>query len=229
MLKSQKPKDPEIISGSIQLSIRFKNVLFPFNQIVFLGAIEKIGFVPIQKIPPPPAQRGVRFAIGGEVAVKGNIYLSMVDEKQVLSLRGVDPNALAVELNNIENLILEEFAFDSEKNAFFYEFLGNLTYKASDDPINSFKNISEKFAFLEKLARISGRKLGLFGLRLVDPSAIPNQIDWYEFNIEPDLNHSRQWYSINTVFRNGKKSEVESFCKKFFEISNDFIKELGNH
>lgn len=210
-----------IVSATVRLSVRYLSVLFPFNQSILLSVLPRIGFVTPQNVPLPPSR--TRLAATGQIATKGDVRLSIQDEKFVLGVSAPDVEAAVRELGSVEDLLTKELGFDSEGHAHFYEVIADMVVAADCSPIEVLPSCFSGVKLFGDLSQILGQAVSNFTLRLVPPSGSPTERNWFDITIEPDLTNPTHWYSVNTVYRQQERQKVLTFTLKLPDTVNAIL------
>ena len=221
-MNSQSPAPAlHIVSATVRLSVRYLSVLFPFNQSIFLSVLPRIGFVTPQSVPLPPSR--TRLAVTGQIATKGDVRLSIQDEKFVLGVSAPDVETAVRELGSVEDLLKQEVGFDSEGQSQFYEVLADMVVAADYNPIEVLPSCFTGVKLFGDLSQILGQAVSNFTLRLVPRPGSPTERNWFDITIEPDLTNPTHWYSVNTVYRQQERQKVLTFTLKLPDTVNAIL------
>lgn len=199
---------------SIRFSIRFNYVLFPFDTVELISILMKSGYAPTAPPPPAAPPRGIRFTITGTIARKGEILIDINDDRGILSATSPSPALSINGLNEVLQLIRTNLNVDLEKQASFYELIGHTALETDRHPFEKIGNIIKGNKIIEKLGEVLGEDVSLFTLKLAPRGHVPNQTEWFDLTIEPDIIKTST-YNISAVFRSHEKSEVQKFTEEF--------------
>ncbi len=210
-----------ILFRQLSLAVRFRSILFPFDTVQFLRALEHNGFVVLSQIGEIPF--GARLDVGGVVARKGPVSVAIDLEKQILGVHTPNPQVAADEFSLVEGLLAQEFDLDITQIAAFYEFLATCDVKANKNPMKQLQAHLGSDPFLQKISAVLGKDTIPFGLRLVPRDAEPNSPEWFEFRIEPKISLPSKEYNVIVVHRSAKRETIISFAKTFNSTLSNLV------
>lgn len=194
-----------------RFSTRLKSLFFPIDGRDLIEVVKKIGY---QATPPPtPMPRGARVRLGltGDFAKKEGITLDVNSDRGILGA-SADTSDLAIKaFDEFSALILDEFGIDLEKESRFYEIIAEVKFDSDENPLKSIADIFEGSPLVSKVGEILKHDVSLYTLRFVTKDKVPNQEEWLDITIEPDLLMPHQKYAVSVVFRSKDKSIVKSF------------------
>ncbi len=210
--KASKRRDFKNVS--IRFSIRMNYVLPPFDAIELIDTLVKGGYTPT--IPPQPRPpRGVRLGFAGPIARKGETTIDTNDERGILGATSPSP-ALAVQsLNELLQLIKSNLGIDLDKTVTFYEMIGHMDIDTDQNPLEKIGQIHKENTSLKEFSEILGKDVSVFSLRLIPRNEIPNQTEWLDITIEPDIIKTTSTYNVSAVYRSPDKSKVQKFTEEF--------------
>ncbi|MCP8316889.1 MAG: hypothetical protein H3Z51_08540 [archaeon] len=82
------------------------------------------------------------------------------------------------------------------------------------NPLESISDMFQRNYLVSNIGKILEQDLSMFTLRFVTRGKVPNQDEWFDITIEPDILMPTQRYAISIVFRSKDKSVVERFGEK---------------
>lgn len=205
----------------VSLAVKYNSVLFPFDPVQFLRALPKQGFVLSEKIGPVPL--GARFDITGIVGRRGEVAIRLNTHRQILGVNALHPTAVLDEMDSVESLLKTEFDFDSTGLAQYYEFLGGLTVMAKGNPLESWHTHFAQVPIVNTFSEVLGTDVSLYGIRLSPKAEVPNQVNWFDIRIEPQILSATDRHSIEIVFRHAVRDEVFGFVRKLEETLRVFL------
>lgn len=200
--------------ASIRFSIRFNYVLFPFDTGELISILTKYGYAPAAPPPPLAPSRGIRFAMTGTIARKGGMTIDINDDRGILAATAPSSTLAISGLNEVLQLIRTNLNVDLEKQASFYELIGHGAFETDKNPLETIGKITKGNKVIEKLSEVLGEDVSLWTLKLASRGHVPNQVEWFDLTIEPDLMRSST-YNVSAVFRSQDKSRVQKFTEEF--------------
>jgi len=194
---------------NFRISIRLESLFFPIDGRDLIEAVRKIGYQVAQTASPPEARGRVGFT--GQFAQKGSIKLDTNFDRGVLGVAADTPDLAIRAFDELVTFIRNEFRIDLEKESRFHEIIAEIKFDSDENPLKSVAHIFERNPFVSKVGKILKQDVTLFTLRFVTKDKVPNQEEWLDVTIEPDLVIPQQKYAISVVFRSKDKSVVKSF------------------
>lgn len=197
---------------SIRFSIRMNYVLSPLDSAELIDVVVKAGYARTAPLPPR-RPTGVRFGFTGTIAQKGETMIDINDERGFLGATGPSPASAIQGLNEVLQLVKTNLKVDLEGMAAFYEMIGNLEVETDVNPLEKIGQLSERNKSFEEFGKIMDEDVAPFSLKLIPKGKIPNQTEWFEITIKPDLIKPTT-YRITAVYRSKDKSKVQKFVNE---------------
>lgn len=197
----------------LSLAVKYNTVLFPFDTVLFLQAISKQGFILSDEIGPIPS--GARLQLRGRVATKGDISIRVDTDRHIVAVEVLNPESAIEQLDLIESLLHDDLAFDSSGLIHFYEFGSDLVVKSVKNPLESWQTHFAHVPVIEKISNILGRETALYGVTVALKGADPNQSNWFDLRINPQILSATNNYAVKVVFRDAERDEVIGFVRGF--------------
>lgn len=173
--------------------------------------LRNLGYTITVRLPP----KGFKVSIGGSgpVAVKGNIIIDINSDKMIIGVSSPDPESCINEFITIEKAVAS--SIEILKEAYFYELLAEIEVKTDMDPMNLLRKISPNNIVVQELSRALGEPLYVFGYRLTREGASPEEREWIDVEIVPNLGkrpHSSLYIAF--VYRSKELEKVIEIGKK---------------
>jgi len=199
---------------SIRLSTRMNYVLFPFDTTELIDVLVKAGYT--RTAPPPPFRRlkGARLGFTGTIARKGEIVIDINDERGFLGATSPSATSTIQGFDEVLQLAKTNLKVDLEGMAAFYEFIGNLEVETDLNALEKIGQLYEGNKPIEDFGKIMGEAVSHFSLRLAPKGENPNQTEWFDITIEPELIKTST-YRISAIYRSKDKSKVQKFIEEF--------------
>ncbi|MGH7204579.1 MAG: hypothetical protein ACREI2_00060 [Nitrospiraceae bacterium] len=197
----------------VSLSVRYNSVLFPFDTIQFLSTISKEGFLQQQQ-PVGPLPPGVRIEASGIVGRKGAVSVRIDADRLIFGVNAPDVETVLSEMNTLESLLKSAHSFESSSLAKFYELLAGITIKAKKNPVECWRSHFAEVPVLKKMSQLLERRISPFGVRLAPSGELPNQTNWFEIHIVPNVPLSTDYHDVEVVYRHSSREDVFTFAKK---------------
>ncbi|MCL0066154.1 hypothetical protein M1N79_04690 [Dehalococcoidia bacterium] len=205
---------------SLSLNERFKNVLYPVDLPVLLRLLPNIGYVVTKKI-----LKGV-LEPGEPWAVKGNVELLVNQDNKTLGVEGREISQVVDGFSELRAFWLDELSPCPDAETHYVELAGNGILRSLKNPTEVFTRFWSQSERLQRLSKTVGLDAVNFGLRLVPQNAAPNNADWFDLLIQPDVISSGNHYRINIAWRNKDvQTALESF-RKVNETIRAVIREI---
>lgn len=206
----------------LSFAVKYSSVLFPFDQVQFLKALSREGF--IVSVSPDTVAFGQKLQLTGSVGRKGDVQVILYSDKRVLSVhvQSGDVKTLVTEMASLEALLKREFYLESQDLSEYYEFLATLVVKAEINPLTTWGSLSTEISIVNEASEALGREVSLFGIKLVPKLEVPNQTNWFSLSLEPSIESPKSHHNVEVVFRDASSSQVIGFVTGF----EDLLKKL---
>ena len=131
-------------------------------------------------------------------------------ERGILGIDGRGVSEVIDDFIALEDWIREELSLDLSQEARFYELIleGSLTVGPARDPIDTLKHLYEGSPHLSSFAKVVGRDVTNFGVRLVEKGQAPSANTWWDIRVEPSIQRGNTAYTVNVVFRDPGRDKV---------------------
>jgi len=217
-MSSDKPK---IMTQEARCGVRLNYVIFPIDFRELRHALAKNGYELSsvgERIPSPPAR--IRFS--GDVARKGETSVIFESESGVVAVVGKSLQEVKDSFEELARVIDSELGVNLHGNIKYYSY--NVHYKVDTGktPRNEIAKAENK-DYIARFGQALGKDLSSFSIRLVPKDAIPNQENWFDIAIEPDVMNDKL-YHVGVIFRNPNKGKTERFVK---DLENALLRLIG--
>lgn len=193
--------------GRITVGINLDTVLFPITFIELISSLEKGGY-DINKAIPFPRPIG-RFIGSGQIARKGNVGVSVDGGDKSITMIGTSLEDTIEEFDSFLKTLQIDYSLQLDEIASYYQFVAHYEYKTKKDPFSIIGN-SCIFPKIEELAKIIETPIKTFSIRFASADNIPNDKNWFDINIAPDVQRN-DGYVIDVVYRNEDKEFYRTF------------------
>ena len=200
---------PSVLTREAKYLVRLKYVLFPIDFRDIRKALTRNAYELVPIRGPIPG-RPTRISWEGSVARKGE---TVVSYNTLLGLIGVTHKTIEEAKKGFEELagITEkELGINLHSNVWYYEVGTHFNIETETPPVHRMAKITAGNPYFSKFAKVLGRDVSMFSVRLTPSNVIPNQEDYFEITIEQDILLANA-YHIGVLFRNKKRSEIEKF------------------
>lgn len=208
------------------LSIGFRKLLFPIDVRLFLNILPEEGYILEEDVFKIRRRFGGQITISGDIARKGDFRLAINSEKGFIGVDGPEPLSVVEEISTLTKVLEDRLQIDLESTASFYEFLADGSLKTTKPPLETFLQASEAFLPMAKISKAFGENVSFYGLRLASAGQEPNQPDFLDIRIEPNIVHTRNFYSFSATYRMSEFDKVAEFAKGFSSKLTDIIRIL---
>lgn len=210
---------------NIRFSMRMNYVLPPYDTIELVDVLVKAGYTRLIPAPPPQLSRlkGARLAFAGPIARKGEIVIDINDDRGIMGAASPSPTLSIQGFNDVIQLIKTNLKVDFESIAAFYELIGNMEIETDMNPLERFEQLSKSNMPIEEFSKTMGEAVSLLSLKLSPKGKIPNQMEWFQITIEPDLTKATSTYRISAVYRSEDKSKVQKFITEFLSKISEML------
>jgi hypothetical protein len=207
----------EVRYSRVALVVRYGSVLFPFDALAFAMSLSKLDFFLPERLDEAIASLpfGARLEPSGTIARKSDTIVRLNTDRQTLGVYATAPQQCLHQMEAIESLLEEELAVDSSAHAVFYEFLADLTVAADSSPVERWGSLLASMPLIQQVSGLLGVDTCPFGLRLVPKGSVPNQEDWFDIRIEPQVQSPHERYYVNVVYRKASRETVFGFARSF--------------
>lgn len=213
MDKLQKP-ELEVRWASVRLVERFMNVLYPFDIRMLLRLLPNIGYVVPQK-----RLKGVMEA-GEAVAIKGNLELILDSANKALGIEGNGIPEVIDGFKELRSFWMNQLNPSPTAVTHYVELGGEGVVKSKNNPVEAFSNFWSKSEIIQGITDIVGIDVVNFGFRLVCRDKNPNNTDWFDLRIQPDVLSSGNQYYTNIVWRSG---DLETLLNSIATVNDKIL------
>ena len=190
-------------------SVRLDTMFFPLAFSELRDIAGKAGFTlpeRLRQIPQMSLPRG-GVVVSGGIGEKPNTRFNVEPERSIVTVEGNKVDEVLADFDLIEELAQKEFSVDFVQARRFYEFIADLSILSSVDPIKAMARLSS-WKLQSQFSKILGQPTTNFGVRLVKKGQPPDEVEWFDYRIEPLIAKSRSAYYSNVVYRSSDKTRV---------------------
>lgn len=195
---------------SLRLVERFKNVLYPIDLPMLLRLLPNIGYVVSKKI-----LKGV-LEPGESLAMKGNVELTLNQDNKTIGVVGREVSEVVDGFSELRSFWLDQLHPSPSAETHYIELGGEAIVRSLKNPVEVFTGFWAQSARVQQLSKTVGFDVVNFGLTLVPQNVDPNNTDWFNLRIQPQVISSANHYYINIVWRN---KNIETTLDKFRKVN----------
>lgn len=195
----------------VDYSVRLGYVIFPLDFRDLMDALVRNGYelpTPTRPLPPRPTRVGGT----GTIARKGEYEVRVNTDMGVIGIHGKSLDATMDAFEELCKVISNELHLDLEKNVRLYMINAHYNLDTGKNPCDQIARVTGENPYFAKFDEILGRQISLFSIRLMPKGKIPNQEEWFDISIEPDILKVGTYY-IHLIFRNPDKKKSMNFIK----------------
>jgi len=200
----------KLMNTNVRVAIRCNYLIFPVEGWDLLATLAKAGYAILGPLPSRPP-RGVRIGYAGGLARKAENIIDGNDERGFLGVSGPSFASAMRGLEELLQLIKTNMGIDLTEKSRFYEIIGHLDIETDKSPLERLGRAMGNEEISKTFNSIFGYSPSYFSLRLVPQGKVPNQEEWFDITIEPDLIKAMSRYNVSVVFRSADKSKVQAF------------------
>ena len=219
--------DVEITFTRLHLSMRFKDVLFPFEQSLFLRYLPELGYSisgQIRQVLPP---LGGHLEVKGVIATKGaDIRVAINPENPSLGIAAPDCGTLVDTFEEVEAALRERLHLNSEEHALFYEVDARATVHTGSNPTAVLRKHAAPKAIVAGGEALFGEPCANATFRLVPTTGSASSADWFDLIVEPFWGSPETFYVANLVFRNSDRQRVVGLARELAPKLEQFVETL---
>jgi hypothetical protein len=195
-----------------RFSLRLSDVLFPVDGRELADALAHVGY----SIQPgiPPARARVRVSFAGEIARKNGITIDGNSDRGILGVTAKSYDSAMAVYEELRAILSNELKINIEERSRFFEIIAEYKFDSVKNPLASISKAFGGTRTLKDISDIFSHKTSMYSLRLVSKGKVPNQEEWLDITIEPDLIKPDSTYNIAVIFRSSQKKIVEQFGKE---------------
>ncbi|WP_457549686.1 hypothetical protein [Archaeoglobus sp.] len=206
-----------------KVACRYFSYLSLFDARDVAEIMQKLGFKPVAKLPPP--EFGERIGMAGYIAEIDRNLIYVDTDKQVFRVVSFDFVDIPNSLNTLK-LIVNEVNARYNVLPDFYELAWELTIETDKNVLEIFQKQSQKISLLNDINSELVLNFALFGIRLF--SGTPNSPKWFDIRIEPNLSRNGMGYHIGVIYRDKDWSEFSEQVMKTPDIIKKLIEHIEN-
>jgi hypothetical protein len=212
---------PLVVTYNISLAIVTNDVFFPIDIRDFREVLAKNGYQiePLTKsLPPRPAH----FQASGYFARKNEFVVNIETINNQLGLEGSSSERIVEAFNELIDIVEKQIQVNLKSNVKFYESIGSYGIQATESAIKQFGLLTNMIIFNQKIENILSIPTQLFGLKFCPKNAMPNQIEWFNIDVYPDVLQPNK-FACNVVFRSKEKDKVDKWVSQDKELIKNII------
>lgn len=194
-----------------RFSTRLNDVLFPIDGRELADALAKAGYSIPPKLPPARARATIRFT--GEIARKNGVIVDGNSDRGVLGVTAKSWDSAINSYNELSSIIQSDLDINIDERSRFFEIIAEYKIESPKNPLKSIGNIFSKNRIIKNVNDIFEQKTSMYSLRFTPQEKIPNQEEWLDITIEPDLTKPTSIYNVSVIFRSVEKEKVLNFGK----------------
>ena len=205
----------EIVFSRFRLSIRLQSIFFPAQATEMTRQLAASGFEIV--VPGDELMQGLggaRVEMTGRVAIKDGSLVDLNMEKGIIGLNGIRADRTEADFALVEAAAAG--LFDVYEAVWFYETIINGTAFAGEDATAIVGRLPGRVPILAAAGKIWGEELTSYGLRLTSVGRKPNQEEWTDIKMEPDIRRG-DLFVFEGVRRSREKERVLEFMRNFAE------------
>jgi len=196
----------------IRLSVRLNQIIFPIDGFELIDAFRRGGYILLTSPPPlRPLARGAMLEFRGPIAQKGENIIDGNSDRGFLGVEGPSYESAIRGFNELKELIKGNFGIDFDEGARFYEIIAKFDVDTVKNPLEAVSRVFGDNGLMATIDNILEQETSIFSLRFTPKGRIPNQEEWFDITIEPDLIKPTTTYAILLIYRGADRSKVEKF------------------
>jgi len=210
-------KSPKMMTQEARYGVQLSRLIFPLDFRDFRLALAKNGYElsPVRELPPPPA----RISFSGVIARKSETTIVADSEAGEIVVVGRSLQQAVASFGDLANVVATELGVDLHARVRLYSLIVHYRLETGKMPLKEIPKADNK-EYVSKFSSVMKEDLSSFSIRLSPRGEAPNQEDWFDIAIEPDVIDENR-YHIGVVFRNSRKEKTETFIK---DLENNLLK-----
>jgi hypothetical protein len=204
----------------------YGTVLFPFDALAFVAALERHDYVLVQEL----AQAGLgaqRIEVSGVVARRGDVGVYLNTERYSIGVVSASPEILVEEIESLHTVVRDDLDADPLAALRYCEFVASLTARAYANPLEMGHGHFAAHPLVQRISATLGSPVAPYGVRLGSARQNPNQTDWTELKIEPLAPVAASTYIVEAIFRRSERNDVLTFVRGFDATVDAVLRALG--
>lgn len=220
-MNSESSSFPGLTVQEARYSVRLKYVMFPIDFRDLRDALARNGYE-LALIRGSIPDRPIRISFSGEIARKGEVRISIDSSESEITVRGRSREETTTAFEQLSKIIETELGIDLHLNVWYYEFIAHYLLDTKKRPLEEIAKVTRGNPYFSNFSKVLGEEASLFAIRLSPRSKIPNQADWFDISIEPDVLNA-DFYHIGVVFRNPNRKNTEKFIKGLEKVLVELV------
>lgn len=205
----------------VSITAKLNTILFPFDVHDYASALSETGYLIEEPFGILPA--GLSIKVSGIVGRKANAVAHIDMSKYLVGVHSTDTETAVEEYLAYEHILESKFKLRLQEIALYHEFITVLDITTDKDPVESFTGKFKDNKFVKSIGKTIGSEVSIFGARFYPAGEHPNQLNWYEFRIEPKVEQSNTHYRVYSVWRHESLKEVFGFINSFDDLLTSII------
>ena len=135
------------------------------------------------------------------------LLLLLNTEKGVVGVTGPNVDSTLDAMNEIKKIFQDDF-YTSKREYRFFELSALMHRESKINPINTMSKIAKGVRYIEGRAKILQTDLAVRSIRFSPPNKSPQDLDYFDFTIEPSTNLPTKLFLISVIYRQRELSDL---------------------
>jgi hypothetical protein len=204
--------------------VRLEYILFPLEYRELRDILAKNGYE-LSLLPAPIPPRPSRISYSGDIARKGEYTVNVDSDLGTVGISGKSMGMVIAAFEELTKVIKEGLGIDLNENVCYFEIIAHYNIDTGKKPVQEIDRVIEGNPYFSKFNKIIGEPTSLFSIRLMPRGKIPNQEEWFDISVEPDILKS-ELYHIGVIYRNPKKEKTLNFASNLEKTLVNLVKAI---
>lgn len=189
--------------------VRLAYVMFPLEFRELMDVLAKNGYE-LLRLPGPLPPRPIQLAYSGEFARKDEYIVRIDSGEGLVGITCTRPIEVAFgAFGELTKVIKEGLGIDLNENVRYYEVVAHYNINTGKKPFQEIDRVIEGNSYFTMFDGILGEPTSLFSIRLAPKGKVPNQEEWFDISIEPNI-LKPQIYHAGVIFRSPDRERIIS-------------------
>lgn len=204
--------------------VRLEYVIFPLEFRELRDVLARNGYE-LKLLPAPIPPRPSRISYSGEIARKGEYIVNIDSNLGTVAIASKSIGMTIAAFEELTKIMKEGLGIDLNENVSYFEIMVYYNIDTGKKPVQEIDRVIEVNPYFSKFNKIVGEPTSLFSIRLIPKGKIPNQEEWFDISIEPDILKS-EVYHIGVIYRSSKREKTLDFASNLEKTIVNLVKAI---
>ena len=204
--------------------VRLAHVIFPLEFRDLRDVLARNGYE-LVALPGPIPPAPTRIVYTGEIARKEQYTVHIDSSAGLVGVNGRSMTATYNAFEELSKIVMDNFGVSLGNNVHYHEIIAHYNARTGKNAILQIGRQFEDSALIHGLGKVLGKTTSMYSIRLAPKGDVPNQEEWYDISIDPDV-LKPETYHVGIIFRSPRKEEIASFAINLEETIGELLRTI---